>query len=71
MIPIYLHRLRNDPQLIPGMAGMVYSATELLQVRCSVYVLESHLTLHYSLCDFLALLSCNGLYVYLAFSTSF
>ena len=41
-----------------------YSVTELLQVCCSVYVLESHLTFHYSLCDFLALLPSNRLYVY-------
>ena len=55
-------RPRNDPQLILGMEW--YSVTELLQVCCSVYVLESHLTFHYSLCDFLALLSSNRLYVY-------
>ena len=39
--------MRNDPQLILGMEW--YSATELLQVCCSVYVLESN---QYSLCDF-------------------
>ena len=55
-------RPRNDPQLILGMEW--YSFTELLQVCCSVYVLESHSTFHYRLCDFLALLSSNRLYVY-------
>ena len=55
-------RPRNDPQLILGMEW--YSVTELLQVCCSVYVLESHSTFHNSLCDFLALLSSNRLYVY-------
>ena len=55
-------RPRNDPQLILGME--LYSVTDLLQVCCSVYVLGSHLTFHYSLCDFLALLSSNRLYVY-------
>ena len=39
-------RPRNDPQLILGMEW--YSATELLQVCGSVYVLKSHLTFHYS-----------------------
>ena len=52
----------NDPQLILGMEW--YSVTELLQVCCSVYILESHFTFHYSLCDFLALLSSCRLYVY-------
>ena len=45
-----LRRPRNDPQLIRGKEW--YSVTELLQVCCIVYVLESHLTFHYSLCDF-------------------
>ena len=31
---------------------IIDSVTELLQVCCSVYVLESHLSFHYSLCDF-------------------
>ena len=44
------NRPRNDPQLIRGMEW--YTVTELLQVCCIVYVLESHLTFHYSLCDF-------------------
>ena len=36
--------MRNDPQLSPQLIlGMEwYSATELLQVCCSVYVLESN-----------------------------
>ena len=56
-------RPRNDPQLILGMEW--YSVAELLQVCFSVYVLESHLTFHYSsTCDFLALLSSNRIYVY-------
>ena len=44
-------KMRNDPQLFPQLIlGMEwYSATELLQVCCSVYVLESN---QYSLCDF-------------------
>ena len=37
----------NDPQLILGMGW--YSVTELLQVCCSVYVLESHFTFHYTI----------------------
>ena len=49
------NRPRNDPQWILGMEW--YSVTELLQVCWSVYVLESHLTFYYSLCDLLALLS--------------
>ena len=65
MIPISLHvDPKNDPQLILGMRWS--SVTELLQVCCSVYVLESHSTFHHSLCDFLAVLS-NGLYVYFCF----
>lgn len=55
-------RPRNDPQLILGMEW--YSATELLKVCGSVYVLKSHLTFHYSWCDILALLSSNRLYAY-------
>ena len=43
------------PQLIIGMEW--YSAMKLLQVCCSVYVPESHLTFHHGLCYFLALLS--------------
>ena len=43
-------RPRNDPQLLFGMEW--YSATELFQVCCSVYPLETHKTFHYSLCDF-------------------
>ena len=43
--------MRNDPQLSPQLIlGMEwYSATELSQVCCSVYVLEAN---QYSLCDF-------------------
>ena len=48
--PRGLYSPRNDPQLILGMEW--YSVTELLQICCSVYDLESHLTFHYSLCDF-------------------
>ena len=55
------NRPRNDPQLILGMEW--YSVTELLQICCSVYVLKWRLTFRYSLCDFLALLSSNRLYV--------
>ena len=48
-------RPQNDPQLIIGMEW--YSAMKLLQVHCSVYVPESHLTFHDGLCYFSALLS--------------
>ena len=37
----------NDPQLILGIEW--YSVTELLQVCCSIYVLESHFTFHYTI----------------------
>ena len=69
MIPISLH---VDPEMIPLILGMEWcSVTELLQVCCSVYVLESHSTFHNSLCDFLALLSSNRLYVYFCIFNSF